>query len=468
MKTDANMQLSGAASAEAIFRAQAILDSMIAQVAVLNRNGIIVAVNESWRRFPEENGTDLGKPARCTEIGANYLEISKGNQEAYEGILMVLDGRLPNFNLEYSCHSLNEQTWFIMSVTPLEMKDSGVIITHYNITERKRLEEETVTKAAWQEAVLSYTNCAIIATTPDGLIQTFNQAAEKMLGYKAEEMINKVTPSIIHDPNEVAERAKIFSEELDTTIELGFEVLIAKSRRNLRNEHEWIYIRKDGTRFFVLLAISALRNSSGAITGFLGMALDITERKRMEELLRQTTDRLALATRAGGVGIWDWDIVQNILTWDDQMFALYGITRDYFGGAYEAWKSGVFPEDMKQANAEIQAALCGEKDFDTEFRILWPNGAIRHIRALATVQRDAFGQSVRMIGTNWDITESKAPKMEIRAFNENLEELVAKRTSELTAYIEAVGKLALVSVTDCSGRILQANATFCKVSGYSE
>jgi PAS domain S-box-containing protein len=134
---------------------------------------------------------------------------------------------------------------------------------------------------------------------------------------------------------------------------------------------------------------------------------DITERKRTGEKLLQLSERLSLATRAGGVGIWDWDVVNNTLIWDDQMFALYGITREQFGGAYEAWREGLHPEDKQRGDEEIQMALRGEKEFDTEFRVLWPNGIIRILHALALVQRDTSGKPLRMIGTNWDITEQK-------------------------------------------------------------
>jgi PAS domain S-box-containing protein len=132
-----------------------------------------------------------------------------------------------------------------------------------------------------------------------------------------------------------------------------------------------------------------------------------------EELLRSTTQRLTLAVRAGGVGIWDYDVVQNLLVWDEQMYRLYGITRDQFGGAYEAWQSGLHPEDRQRGDAEIQLALKGHRDFDVEFRVLWPNGTIRHIRGFAAVERDAEGRPLRMVGTNWDITDRKLAEEEL-------------------------------------------------------
>ena len=122
------------------------------------------------------------------------------------------------------------------------------------------------------------------------------------------------------------------------------------------------------------------------------IADDLTKDLRNSELhLSSISDRLTLAVRAGGVGIWDYDAVNNALVWDDQMFRLYGITRDQFDGAYEAWQAGVHPDDRQRSDEEIQLALRGEKDFDTEFRVLHPDGSIHTIRALALVQHDAAG-----------------------------------------------------------------------------
>ncbi len=174
----------------------------------------------------------------------------------------------------------------------------GAVVTFADINERRQAEEEIKSRAGWQKAVLDYAGFAIIATTPDGVIQTFNCAAERMLGYRGEEVIGKATPAVIHDPEEVADRAKTFSNELGERIEPGFEVFVAKARRDLPNEHEWTYIRKDGTRFPVLLSVTALRSSSGEINGFLGMALDITHRKQSEAALRAYAQELELINQS--------------------------------------------------------------------------------------------------------------------------------------------------------------------------
>ena len=153
---------------------------------------------------------------------------------------------------------------------------------------------------------------------------------------------------------------------------------------------------------------------------------NITKIKQVEIQLRRMTERHVLAARAGGVGIWDYDVVNNRLIWDDQMFSLYGITRDQFSGAYEAWQAGLHPEDRQRGDEEIHMALRGEKEFNTEFRVIWPDGTTHTLRALATVRRDASGQPTQMIGTNWDITVQKQAAEELRHTNLSLEKANAK------------------------------------------
>lgn len=164
---------------------------------------------------------------------------------------------------------------------------------------------------------------------------------------------------------------------------------------------------------------------------FVAAFIEITERKRAEAKLRDSNERLKLATRAGGVGIWDWDVVANRLVWDEQMFRLYGIGPQDFSGAYEAWENGVHPQDREAANGAIQSALSGEKEFDVEFRVAWPNGEARTLKGNASVFRDAEGKAVRMIGTNWDITESREHARELARYRDHLEERIQERTAEL-------------------------------------
>ena len=196
--------------------------------------------------------------------------------------------------------------------------------------------------------------------------------------------------------------AKIHPDDFD-----GVVVTIGESAQNLMLwQHEYRVKFDDGTVRWVSGNAMPQREADGSVL-WHGFISNITDRKQAEADLFQVSTRLALATRAARVGVWDYDIVNNILVWDDQMFALYGITKDDFSGAYDAWQAGLHPDDKVQGDKEIQMAIRGEKEFDTEFRVKWPDGTIRNIRALAVVQHDSSGKPVNLIGTNWDITAQK-------------------------------------------------------------
>ena len=156
-----------------------------------------------------------------------------------------------------------------------------------------------------------------------------------------------------------------------------------------------------------------------------GTHSDITARKEAEDEVRNTVARLTLATRAGGVGVWDYDIVSNTLVWDEQMYRLYGIGAESFRGAYDAWRVCLHPDDRARGDEEIQKAIRGEKEFDIEFRVVWPDGTVHTIRGLALVHRDDDGRPLHMIGTNWDITRQKQSEALCRVSSQKWEAIIS-------------------------------------------
>ena len=133
-------------------------------------------------------------------------------------------------------------------------------------------------------AILASTEYLIVATEIDGTVMMFNEAAENALGYTAEEVVGKQSPALWHDPSEVVERAKLLSDELGETIEPGFDVFTRKVDMTGTDENEWSFIRRDGSRFPALLAVTPLRDEEQRMTGYLGVILDITKRKEMDRL----------------------------------------------------------------------------------------------------------------------------------------------------------------------------------------
>ena len=173
--------------------------------------------------------------------------------------------------------------------------------------------------------------------------------------------------------------------------------------------------RADGTIQWLKWGVQPWYRFDGAVGGIIIFSEDITVRKQVEEqtialLLmykrqQESEGRLSLVTHDAGIGIWDYNLVSNELVWDDSMFELYHINREDFSNAVDAWKKSLHPEDHQRAEHEIQEALNNIKPFDTQFRIIWPNGEVRHIKATAKVFFDDKGVPLSMLGTTRDVTE---------------------------------------------------------------
>lgn len=155
----------------------------------------------------------------------------------------------------------------------------------------KERTQEVLALSELQKAILSNASYGMVTTDVNGVVTSFNPAAEKMLGYTASEVIGKVTPEIWHDEKEIISWAAQLSKMLNKSIQPGFDVLVEKSRSGLENQHEWTFIRKDRTRFPVMLGVTMLHGIGGEIIGYLGIAVDITLQRQYEEALRKAKER---------------------------------------------------------------------------------------------------------------------------------------------------------------------------------
>lgn len=179
------------------------------------------------------------------------------------------------------------------------------------------------------------------------------------------------------------------------------------------------------------------------------MTLDLQASKAS---LLQAKERLSMAVRAGRVGIWDYDIANHRLEWDDQMFNLYGISRERFRGIYEDWLDALHPDDKKRGDACIQMAVLGEKSFETDFRVCWPDGTIHYLCGFGNVVRDETGRALRMIGMNWDITETK-----------QAEDRIKRQANLINALLDSIPDL--IFFKDMEGRYLGCNPRFTEFVG---
>ncbi len=151
------------------------------------------------------------------------------------------------------------------------------------------------------------------------------------------------------------------------------------------------------------------RQTDGSVL-WHGHIYDITERVEREARVHELSERLQLATQSANLGIWDLDLINNRLIWDAHMCALYGLQPGDFDGTIETWREALHPDDRARALRDVEAALKEDRPFDAEFRVLHPDGSIRHLKGYAVVQREpsangAPGRALRMTGINIDITE---------------------------------------------------------------
>lgn len=266
----------------------------------------------------------------------------------------------------------------------------GRIAVISDITQRKKIEEELKERNREFTDLVEAAPYGIVIHR-NGIIQYVNPAVIRIIRYRnfdeaiGEKLIDRVHPD---SKDLVIERMR--QQVLDS--------------RMLPMVEEKL-LRKDGDICYAdVTTVVGTYMGEKSVFAFFN---DITERKQVEDALRMSQERLQLATRALRIGIWDWDIVNNDLIWDDDMYRLYGIQREDFGGAYQAWISCLHPEDRDRAEAEIQAALRGEREYAPEFRIIWPDGSVHYLSAASQTFRDDHGNPLRMIGTNIDITERK-------------------------------------------------------------
>ncbi len=165
-------------------------------------------------------------------------------------------------------------------------------------------------------------------------------------------------------------------------------------------------------------------------------------------------ERFDLATRAAGLGIWDWDLLKDELTWDDRMYELYGIDPADFGGAYDAWANGLNTDDRVRCEKEMQEALRGDREFDTQFRVIWPDGSIRYLKALAHIERESNGKPVRITGVNYDMTEQAESAERVRLSEERYRDLVENAHDIIYSH-------------DLEGNYTSINAAAEQITGYT-
>jgi PAS domain S-box-containing protein len=307
------------------------------------------------------------------------------------------------------------------------------------ITEVQR--QETLLKTgALQSAIFNSANFSSIATDAKGVIQIFNVGAERMLGYTAADVMNKITPADISDPQEVIARAKALSVELDTAITPGFEALVFKASRGIEDIYELTYIRKDGSRFPAVVSVTALRDDQDALIGDLLIGTDNTARKQIEEEQQELAQRLRdyqFYTRSlfesNIDALMTTDLRGIVTDVNKQMEVLTGCTRDELIGA--PFKK--YFTDPERADAAIKLVMSERKVTNYELTARNRDGRETVVSYNATTLYDRDRKLQGVFAAARDITDRKQFEAELVQHRNHLEELVFARTEALSIAKEA-------------------------------
>jgi PAS domain S-box-containing protein len=315
----------------------------------------------------------------------------------------------------------------VVSVTALRGDDGGIIgylLIGTDNSARKRAEEALRKAGALQSAIFNSANFSSIATDEKGVIQIFNVGAERMLGYAAADVVNKVTPAEISDPQELVARAAALSLEVGLMITPGFEALVFKAARGIEDIYELTYVRNDGSRFPAMVSVTALRGDAGGIIGYLLIGTDNTARKHVEEDRKRLDQRLRdqqFYTRSliesNSDALMTTDPLGIITDVNKQMEALTGCTRDELIGA--PFK-GYFT-DPNRAEAGIKLVLAEKKVSDYELTARGRDGKETVVSYNATTFYDRERRLQGVFAAARDVTERKRFERALQETNTELE-----------------------------------------------
>jgi PAS domain S-box-containing protein len=247
-------------------------------------------------------------------------------------------------------------------------------------------------------AIVTSSTDAIVGKTLDGMVTTWNAAAERIFGYTAEEMIGQPIFRLIPEDQHQTER------DLLARVGQGESVDFGEAER----------IRKDGQHVWISLSVSPVRDAEGKLIGAASIKRDITERRRSEAELRRHQDQLRLAHRAARLGAWHWDVPSRQITWDDGLRQLYGLRGDEQVTDVRDFLARVHPEDRERVESSFERALHAGGGLAHEYRIVWPGGEVRWLADLGQVGSDSQGRPLYVTGISLDITERRAAEERLR------------------------------------------------------
>ncbi len=422
-----------------------ILNSLDEHVAVLDDQGTIVAVNEAWENFAIQNGA--AEPSRVS-IGANYLEVCRtaiktGNQtaeQALRGIESLLNGTKRHCELDYECSSPLHERWFKMTILRQKKPGTGLVITHSDITDRKRNEQALSRSEKWLRLLTDALPVLISYVDENHCYRFSNKGYENWFGYPREYIEGKHLKQVLGEEAYASLRPRIeaaLAGELVT-----FEELIA--------------YRAAGRRYVRVSYVPDRQD--GKVRGVFALIEDMTDRRRAEEELRESRDKLSMIITGADVGTWDWNIQAGTVDVNDRFCTMLGYKPGTFGNDVQRFFDSLHPDDLKKVNDLVNAHFSGKSEFyRCDFRLRTATGSYKWIHdAGRLIERDDSNRPLRMVGIHADINDRKRADEALKASEEEFRSMFE---------LAAVGNAQADPET---GRFTRVNRKLCDITGYSE
>jgi PAS domain S-box-containing protein len=341
-------------------------------------------------------------------------------------------------------------SWFWANVVITALRDDrgklhGFGKVTRDLTEQKEAEEKLQKAGALQSAIFNSANFSSIATDAKGVIQIFNVGAERMLGYLAADVMNKLTPADISDPQELIARSAALSLELDTPIASGFEALVFKASRGIEDIYELTYIRKDGSRFPAVVSVTALRDAQNAIIGYLLIGTDNSARKQAEEeageALRETDALLRTIHLHSIVSVADR--AGRIIDVNDSFCAISGYSRgELLGKTHNIVNSGFHSDDFWTA---MWGNIASGKSWRGDICNRSKQGSLYWVDSIIVPFLGEDGQTTKFISIRTDITAAKLSEGQLRLATQKAEhanraksEFLANMSHEIRTPMNAI------------------------------
>lgn len=407
----------------------------------IDLNGRLLTVSDIWlSKLGYTRDEVIGKPS------SGYL--TPESREYAKSVVLPLFFKTARCeNVEYQMVAKDGTVLDVLLSAILEFDADGnpsrSLAVVEDITQRRIVEHQLVEKRQRLAHIIDSTHLG----TWEWNVQTgevvFNERWAEIIGQSLASLAPVTIQTWIDNthPDDLKHSGELLEQHfVDSAVRYECEV------RMRHQDGHWAWVHSRGRVM--------TRTADGKPEWMFGIHEDITEHIAEQKALQEARERVSLATDSGRIGIWDWDIAANTLIWDPWMYRLYGFTPRVGVSAYDLWSRHVHPDDFKSAEQALKQGVSGEKPFDTEFRIVWSDGSVHHIRGTGRVTRDAAGKPIRMVGANWDVTEAR-----------RLSSKLAEQHELLEVTLRSIGDAVIT--TDAKGSVTWLNPVAERMTGWT-